>query len=102
MNAGGSWTPYAGARVGPGLEPDKEFGVLWLSYSGGLVATVERADPRARLSGQLVREALGANPQPGQRVVICGADRRVVYVIGAHHDPVDPSFGDWYEAEWPD
>jgi hypothetical protein len=38
---------------------------------------------------------------PGARLVIDGADRRVIYVIGRHHEATE-STDDWYEAEWPD
>lgn len=66
---------------------------------------IDHADPHIRISGELVREALGHGPgwlTPGcelssDRLVIHGENRKVIYRIGAYHGD-----GDWYEAQWPD
>lgn len=63
---------------------------------------VDRADPRLLISGELVREGLRGELHPdvdldGDRLVINGVNRRVVYRLGAYRPDQDV-----YEAEWPD
>jgi len=72
------------------------------SLAGGLRWRIDRADPRIRISGQIVRMGLARELAPGaeltsDRLVICGENQRVIYQIGPYHQDED-----WYEAWWPD
>ena len=103
MSTDGQWQPYAGTVIGALTDdPGEGFGVLHM-YLGHSPAAyvIARADPRVRLSGRLVREALGDKAGPGARVVICGTGQRVVYVLGEYHE-AGASGASWWEAEWPD
>lgn len=81
-----------------------EPGELLLSLQGTRIR-IEHASPRIRISGPLVRAALGAGPgwlRPGcelssDRLVIEAENGRLVYRIGAYLEDID-----CYEAEWPD
>lgn len=103
LSADGQWQPYAGAVIGALTDdPGDGFGVLHMYYDGRSAAfVIARADPRVRLFGRLVREALGDSAAPGAKVVICGTDRRVVYVLGRFHEAGEHG-ASWWEAEWPD
>ena len=72
------------------------------SLDGGRALRVDRADPRVTISGPLVREALGKGLHPGaeligDRLVIHGVNRKVIYRIGQYYPDLDV-----YDAEWPD
>jgi hypothetical protein len=75
--------------------------VLSLDWrDGGRKVWVERADPKVRISRELVAMALGADPrspvEPGALLVIDGVNQKVIYRIGAYHNE------GYYDAEWPD
>jgi hypothetical protein len=95
------WTPPAGTLVTPPLPPDNSFGELELCYRRGTGISIVRADPRVRISGELIRAQFDGRLMPGARLVIHGSNRKAVYVIGAYHEATEHA-GDWYEAEWPD
>jgi hypothetical protein len=92
------------------MSSDEEYGELvvtsLLDARSLIRLRIDRTDPRVRIIGPLVREALGSGPgwlSPGaelssDRLVIHGENGRVVYRIGAYH----PEPEDFYEAEWPD
>lgn len=75
------------------------------SVNGGRDLRVDRADPKVRISGPLVRAALAGGPDwthpaaelTSDRLVIDGINRRVIYRIGRYLPELD-----CYEAEWPD
>lgn len=86
------------------LRPDFYPGECWVTrLDGGRRLRVDRADPRVLISGHLVRLALGKGALvpgaelTGDRLVIDGINRRVIYRIGAYHPDED-----MYEAQWPD
>lgn len=81
-----------------------EYGDCILTRSGDDLI-VQQADPRIRISVELLDEVRSGQYHPkvtldGDVFTINGSNQKAVYRIGPRHRDV---FGaEWYHAEWPD